>query len=560
MKNFLTISSSLNTQGAWRVRQKKQEGKNTKKQKEKVAKTTVEAKGKSAAAAATPATKAPSAVNVRRERMELKTKFLKPAPWNPRGEISPESVADLVSSISAVGMIEPVVVMAAADGKGYVIIAGHRRVKAAELAKVEAIPCDVLIGIDTATAKRMTFIENLQRRDADPILESNLVAELVADGMTTDEIAAEIGRDRKWVLRRKNLSNLSPSWRKRVEKGEKITTDCLEHIAAYPADVQEKFKKEYLHHNSALRWHDIDRFFNHESQNLCEAPFDTTPCSTCSNNTGCAPDLFDWAGKPVKLGQCLCKTCYKKKYAAHIDAIVKQAESDGALVLRREPSYEVNTSPTRTKKCSVLYVYRPCYSDETRVKWGEPPKKRSGTKVSAKEQEKALAEKRERRERNKAIRALATWCATDGNLAKLIVEFFKDPVTGDTLPYAPFYIQAAFVGIDSYHLLGSQTDKTKGGISAIFGHLRIPAGWASIVAKQIVSYLDPGRSQGYYAYPNSRLVLAMFPSIRTELGEDVAEKILPKDDVDALKNPKISWDKSSKTPDDPLGSEEELPE
>lgn len=541
-----------------------------KKQKEKVAKTTVEAKGKSAAAAATPAMKAPSAVNVRRERMELKTKFLKPAPWNPRGEISPESVADLVSSISAVGMIEPVVVMAAADGKGYVIIAGHRRVKAAELAKVEAIPCDVLIGIDTATAKRMTFIENLQRRDADPILESNLVAELVADGMTTDEIAAEIGRDRKWVLRRKNLSNLSPSWRKRVEKGEKITTDCLEHIAAYPADVQEKFKKEYLHHNSALRWHDIDRFFNHESQNLCEAPFDTTPCKTCSNNTGCAPDLFDWAGKPVKLGQCLCKTCYKKKYAVHIDAIVKQAESDGALVLRQEPSYYVNTSPTRTKKCSALYVYKPGYGDdETRVKWGEPPKKKSGAKVSAKEREKKRAEMREKRELNKAIRALATWCATDGNLAKLITDFFKDPITGETMADAPFLVDAAFSGIGgSYYMVGTTTEREKVGIAAIFGRLRVCFGWTERVADLITETLDPKR---YYALDNARLILAMFPSACAAIGPDDAAKILPDKIKDMMLNREIKWSvlrrsenadsaTSAENKADPLGSEEELPE
>ena len=183
------------------------------------------------------AAKATSAVKFTRERHELAVRELTPAPWNPRGEIPTESVADLVASIAAVGVIEPIVVMSSAKHGKYIIIAGHRRVKAAELAGLDKIPADVLVGVDVTTAKHMTFIENLQRRDADPILESNLVAELVADGMTTDEIAAEIGRDRKWVLRRKNLSNLSPSWRKRVAKGENITTDCLEHIAAYPVEI-----------------------------------------------------------------------------------------------------------------------------------------------------------------------------------------------------------------------------------------------------------------------------------------------------------------------------------
>lgn len=493
------------------------------------------------------AAKAPSAVKFTRERHELAVRELTPAPWNPRGEIPTESVSDLVASIAAVGVIEPIVVMPSAKHGKYIIIAGHRRVKAAELAGLDKIPADVLVGVDVTTAKHMTFIENLQRRDADPILESNLVAELVADGMTTDEIAAEIGRDRKWVLRRKNLSNLSPSWRKRVAKGENITTDCLEHIAAYPVEIQEKMKKVYTHHGSALRWYDIDRCFERESQNLSTAQFDTTPCKTCSNNTGCSPDLFEWEEKPAALGECLCTKCYKKKCAAHIEAIVEQAESDGVLIVRREPSYNVDTSPKRTKKCSALYIYRPYYSADTEViKWGEPPKKEKGSKVSEKERAHELAEKREKREHNKAIRALATWCGggTAGepcNLAKLIADYFEDPQTGEILPHAPFYVAAAFSGIDSYHLLGSNTDKSKGGIAAIFGNLRIPVGWANVVAAQIISYLDPGRSQGYYADPNANLILAMFPSIRKEIGEDVAEKIISAAEADKLKCPAIKW-------------------
>lgn len=531
-----------------------------KKANKKVGKTVVKAKGKKAEVVATPEAKAPRAINISRERLEIETGLLSAAPWNPRGEISPESVADLVASIATIGIIEPLVVMEAESGKGYIIIAGHRRAKAAALAECKTVPCDVLRGIDVATAKRMTFIENLQRRDADPILESNLVAELVADGMTTDEIAAEIGRDRKWVLRRKNLSNLSPSWRKRIEKGEKITTDCLEHIAAFPKDVQERLKKDGTYHHSALRWCDIERYFNSESKSLAGAPFDTTPCKSCANNTGCSPDLFEWEGKPTTLGKCLCEKCYKKKRAAHIDNTIRQAKSDGRQIINRQPGYYTKVSPTRTKTCSVLYVYKK-YNDETVIEWGAPPpKEKDSAKESAKEREKQLAEKREKREHNKAIRALAAWCDTDDNLAKLIVEFFKDPVTGDTLPYAPFYIHAAFVGIDSYYLLGSSTEKGKGGISAIFGNLRIPSGWASVVAKNIVSYLDPGRSQCYYANPNSKLVLAMFPSIRAEIGEDVAEKILPKGTEDTLKNPKILWDSLGKTPDNPLGDDEELPE
>lgn len=493
------------------------------------------------------AAKATSAVKFTRERHELAVRELTPAPWNPRGEIPTESVADLVASIAAVGVIEPIVVMPSAKHGKYIIIAGHRRVKAAELAGLDKIPADVLVGVDVTTAKHMTFIENLQRRDADPILESNLVAELVADGMTTDEIAAEIGRDRKWVLRRKNLSNLSPSWRKRVAKGENITTDCLEHIAAFPRDIQEKTSNIRRQHCGALRWYDVDGTFSRETQDLSGAKFDTAPCMSCANNSGCSPDLFDWDGaKPAALGKCMCEKCYRKKLAAYIDDLVKKAEADGVAVVRREPSYDVRQSLKRTKECSVLHVWKN-YSGEVETMWCSLPRKnKPAAALSSQERERQLAEKREKREHNKAIRALATWCGggTAGepcNLAKLIADYFKDPQTGEILPHAPFYVAAAFSGIDSYHLLGSSTDKSKGGIAAIFGNLRIPVGWANVVAAQIIGYLDPGRSQGYYADPNANLILAMFPSIRKEIGEDVAEKIISAAAADKLKSPAIKW-------------------
>ncbi len=496
------------------------------------------AKAKTAAKTPQPsAAKAPSVVKFTRERHELAVCELTPAPWNPRGEIPPESVADLVASIASVGVIEPVVVMAGASGK-YVIIAGHRRARAAALAKLDKIPADVLVGVDVATAKRMTFIENLQRRDADPLLESNLVAELVADGMTTDEIAAEIGRDRKWVMRRKNLSNLSPSWRKRVAKGEKITTDCLEHIAAYPATMQEALAGISKHHNNALRWWDVENRFASETKDLSKAPFDTKPCMSCANNSGCSPDLFDWDEKPATLGKCLCEKCYKKRLAAYTDDIVKKAESDGTVVIRREPSYDINTSPKRTNSCPVLYVWKN-RSGEIVVEWGARPKKKTAATMTPKEREKDLANKRKTREFNKAIRALGAWCATGDDLAKLLADFFRDPTSGEIKPLAPFYIEAAFVNIaPTYNLIGAKSLRRDTGISAVFGNLHVPDGWAKSAANGIAETIDPHRFGGE---ENSKLILAMFPSVRKAIGEDVANKILPESKVAEFRCRKIEW-------------------
>ena len=146
----------------------------------------------------------PKAAEYVRERREIAIGQLKAAPWNPRGEIAPESVADLAASIRSLGMIQPLVAMVGEDGEA-TLIAAHRRLAAARLAGLDRVPCDVLVGVDEATARRMTFIENLQRRDADPLLESERVGSLVKSGMTQGEIASETGRGERWVARRLNL-------------------------------------------------------------------------------------------------------------------------------------------------------------------------------------------------------------------------------------------------------------------------------------------------------------------------------------------------------------------
>lgn len=75
-------------------------------------------------------TVAPKAADYVRKRTEIEVAKLKLAPWNPRSEITPESVADLAASIKSLGMIQPVVAMIDADG-GATLIAGHRRLAAA---------------------------------------------------------------------------------------------------------------------------------------------------------------------------------------------------------------------------------------------------------------------------------------------------------------------------------------------------------------------------------------------------------------------------------------------
>lgn len=515
--------------------------------KKKVTKTKRAAKTEATAPAAEK--KTPIALDIKRERHDIEVGRLAPAPWNPRGKISPESVADLVASMATVGVIEPLVVMAAKDAEKpvYIIIAGHRRAAAAKLAGLATVPCDVLEGINPAVARRMTFIENLQRRDADPILESNLVAELVADGMTTDEIAAEIGRDRKWVLRRKNLTKLSPSWRKRATR-EPITTDCLEHVAAYPREFQEKLKDAdtFSHHvGDPLAWKHIRDAFARESLNLGDASFDTTKCLTCPNNSGCCPELFDFDpnhAADTKLGRCLDGKCWAQMLKAHIADIIGRAEAKGRTVVHgAPPTYHTTERPT--KNTPILYVYMECGHEVAR--YGEAPTDDPAAREVAEAAAEAKAEKAAKRERNKAIRHLAQVCATDGNLALWLAAYLSGP-DGVIQKFAPFVVHHLFRGIDSWMLAGSRTDIHDCAKALCFNSdaFEVPPEWTQDIVADVVQKLEPSRNE-WAAHENARIICAMFADDLAALPDGLTPEeiasIYPAAEHEGFERPAVKW-------------------
>lgn len=325
--------------------------------------------------------KPPKAAEYVRRRIDVDVGKVHVAAWNPRGKITPESVADLAASIRTLGMIQPVVCMMEPNGS-LTLIAGHRRLVAAKLAGLKTIPCEALDGLDEATAKRMTFIENLQRADADPLLEAELVGSLVKSGMTHAEIAAETGRGEKWVARRANLVNLSPSWRKRAKGSEQITIDCLEHVAAYPMEIQEKLKDARVNYyygggNEVLTWSNVKWEFLRETRDLKEVLFDTEKCRTCPMNTGCCHDLFDDEVSKDALGKCLDAKCYGEQTEQAVADAEAKAEKRGSKVVKKSP-YQcgVYGSATKrpTKTNTVLYVYNDSMGKKT-MEWAPPPPK-----------------------------------------------------------------------------------------------------------------------------------------------------------------------------------------
>ena len=131
-----------------------------------------------------------------------------PNPHQPRSRFDPFELEELAASIREHGIIQPLVVTAAEEGSGYVLIAGERRLQAAKLAGLASVPVIVRQATDQQRLE-LALIENLQRADLNPLEEANAYQELADQfNLSHDEIAARVGKSRVAVTNTLRLLKL----------------------------------------------------------------------------------------------------------------------------------------------------------------------------------------------------------------------------------------------------------------------------------------------------------------------------------------------------------------
>lgn len=158
---------------------------------------------------------------------EIALAKLKLHPRNPRGDVG--DVTELAASIKEKGVIEPLIV-APNTPSDYVLIAGHRRLAAATVAKVKTVPCIVredLAG-DAAGQLETMLVENLQRTDLTPIEEAGAYQQLLEyPGYTIKKITATTGRSASTVKGRLSLAKLPEKARTAVHTGQVTLADAM---------------------------------------------------------------------------------------------------------------------------------------------------------------------------------------------------------------------------------------------------------------------------------------------------------------------------------------------
>jgi ParB family chromosome partitioning protein len=149
----------------------------------------------------------------------LPLESIHPGPYQPRSVMDPERLQELADSISAQGVVQPIVVRPDSQGE-YEIIAGERRWRAAQLAGLDKIPAVIRDVPDDVTVA-IALIENIQREDLNPLEEARALRRLLDEfDMTHQQAADAVGRSRTAVSNILRLLELNDKVKSMVDHGQ----------------------------------------------------------------------------------------------------------------------------------------------------------------------------------------------------------------------------------------------------------------------------------------------------------------------------------------------------
>ncbi len=141
---------------------------------------------------------------------------IRPNRRQPRKRFDESSLRELADSIKEKGIIEPLVVRE--NGGDFELIAGERRWRAARLAGLKEVPV-VLLEASDEESLEYALIENIQREDLNPIEEAEAYRSLMGFGLSQEEVAKKVGKDRATVANYLRLLKLPPEVRDELIQG-----------------------------------------------------------------------------------------------------------------------------------------------------------------------------------------------------------------------------------------------------------------------------------------------------------------------------------------------------
>jgi ParB family transcriptional regulator, chromosome partitioning protein len=148
---------------------------------------------------------------------EVAVTAIRPNPYQPRRDFEPQALEELAASIRVHGLLQPLVVTPE-DG-GYLLVAGERRWRAAQLAGLERIQV-VVRDVGPREMLALAVIENVQRADLNPLEAAEAYQQLIAEfGLSQADVAGLVGKSRVAVTNTVRLLGLAPDVRGLVAGG-----------------------------------------------------------------------------------------------------------------------------------------------------------------------------------------------------------------------------------------------------------------------------------------------------------------------------------------------------
>lgn len=173
-------------------------------------------------------------------------------PYQPRKYFAEGALDELVHSVKEHGIVQPLVVTRI--GQKFQLIAGERRYRAAQKAGLRKVPVVVKDSLVGSQALELALIENIQREDLNPLEEAVAYQQLHAEfGLTQDEIAKKVGKERSTVANFLRLLKLPDKVKSLVAAGQLSMGHARALLAIESAKQQESLADRIVRQNLNVR-------------------------------------------------------------------------------------------------------------------------------------------------------------------------------------------------------------------------------------------------------------------------------------------------------------------
>jgi ParB family transcriptional regulator, chromosome partitioning protein len=190
-------------------------------------------------------------VDLGAEPTEVEVEAVVPGPMQPRTHFDEGSLEGLADSIRSHGIVQPLLVRR--QGERYELIAGERRWRAARIAGLTKVP--VLVrDVPDKDLLEIALIENIQRENLNAIEEAQAYKRLIETvGLTQEELAARVGRDRSYITNYLRLLKLPEDLQKLVIEGRLSTGHARTILGLSHVDLQRKVARQVIDGGLSVR-------------------------------------------------------------------------------------------------------------------------------------------------------------------------------------------------------------------------------------------------------------------------------------------------------------------